>query len=104
MSHFEKILEDFSIEIGDLSFSEVLRDARDKLGLMQYRAAEHMNFSHGRLKNLETGYFRQMPTANEINMICDFYCLSSKEMRKKARDHIEERRKTKKIRTIDEKN
>ena len=100
MNKFDEILYELKQELDGLSFSETIREARDRIGLMQYRAAEHLKMSIGRLKNLETGYYRDMPTAVEIRDICDFYSLPREIMIQKAEKHIAERSREKKVRTI----
>ena len=100
MKRFEQILNELKLEMHDMTFSETVREARDRLGLLQYRAAQHMKMPMPRLKNLETGYFRDMPTTAEINEICDFYELPRDKMVRKAQQHILKHVKRKKIRTI----
>lgn len=100
MNKLQQIITDLRKELDDLTFSETIREARDRIGLMQYRTAEHLHMTLGRLKNLETGYFRVMPSASEIRNICEFFELPHDKMIKKAETHIAERRREKKIRTI----
>lgn len=102
MNKFDLILSEFTEELGKFTFSEALREARDRVGLMQYRVAEHLKMSLGRLKNLETGYFRVMPSASEIRDICEFYQLPREEMIRKAELHVARRERDKKIRTIND--
>ena len=100
MSKFEEILLELNEDLEKFTFSQTMREARDRIGLLQYRTAEHLKMTIGRLKNLETGYFRNMPTSSEIRDICDFYQLPKQEMIGKAERHISERSREKKIRTI----
>jgi len=80
-------------------FAELIRNARDALGIKQYRAAEFIGISTGRLKNLETGYFRDMPAHAELIAIARLYDLNMNLLEKKAHTHCEERSVRKKIRT-----
>ena len=100
MNKFDKILEELKRELDGLSFSEAIREGRDRLGLMQYRLAEHLKMSQGRLKNLETGYFRVMPSPSEIRDISEFYNFPIQKMIKKAEKHVDLRNKKKKIRPL----
>ena len=100
MHKFDQIINELKLEMHNMTFSETIREARDRLGLIQYRAAQHMKMPKARLKNLETGYFRDMLSSSEIWDICDFYDLPKDKMTRKAQQHIEKRTRDKKIRTI----
>jgi len=93
-----KILDDEINEIKknieNLSFSEILRQSRDKIGLIQYRTAQFLGFGINRLKNLETGHFRAMPGWEEIESICKFFELPKDIMTRKAEEHIKSRKET----------
>lgn len=86
----------------DIDFACLIRDSRDAIGMKQYRAAEFIGISCGRLKNLETGYFRDMPTPDEISALARLYDLKPNVLEKKAKSHCEERSVRKKIRTFNE--
>lgn len=101
MSQLKQIFSNLKENIDELNFSETIRNARDCVGLMQYRAAEHLRMTIGRLKNLETGYFRVMPTASEIRNLCDFYGLPHDQMISKAEEYVSERKR--KVRGVYEK-
>lgn len=100
MNKLHQIITDLRDELDEMTFSETIREARDRIGLVQYRTAEHLRMSLGRLKNLETGYFRMMPSASEIRDICEFYQIPQDKMIKKAEQHVAERARNKKIRTL----
>ena len=100
MNKFDQIINELKIEMYEFTFSRTLREARDRIGLLQYRAAQHLRMPVARLKNLETGYFRDMPTAMEIREICDFYGLPRDKMARKAEQHIAKHGVEKKIRTV----
>lgn len=80
--------------IDNLSFSEILRESRDRTGLIQYRLARFLDIGINRLKNLETGHFRAMPTWVEIESICKFFDLPRDIIHKKAKEHVEKRKET----------
>jgi hypothetical protein len=75
-----------------LSFCQVLKIAREELGFRHYRAAEHMSMTWNRLKNLETGYFRVMPTDEEIKEISEFYDVDFQLLKEKAKKYLDERK------------
>lgn len=83
-------------------FSSLIRDSRDAIGLKLYRAAEFIGVAPARLKNLETGYFRVMPTEAELIAIAHLYDLKLSTVKTKAQDHVKVREKVKKIRTMNE--
>jgi len=100
MNRIEEIITELKAELKDMDFSEVIRTARDRIGLVQYRAAEHLNMPIARLKNLEIGYFRVKPSTEELRNICDFYNLPFALMDEKATKHCEQNALSKKIRTL----
>jgi predicted transcriptional regulator len=99
-----KILEAALQKVHDLkevlSFPDLIRKSRDILGIKQYRAAEFVKVSQQRLKNLETGYFRDMPTILELKALAEFYCLPYDLLVQKAKKHVQERLLERKIRII----
>lgn len=99
---FEDALGPIQEKQTEVDFASLIRDSRDALGLKQYRAAEFVGISCGRLKNLETGYFRYMPTLNELIGIARLYDLKQNLLEQKAREHCEERSMRKKIRTYND--
>ena len=72
-------------------FDALLRNCREALGVKQYRAAEFIGITHGRLKNLESGYFRDMPSNSELIALSRLYDLNINLLQLKAREHCEER-------------
>lgn len=91
MTKLIELVEEIPQVVEEMTFSEVLRNARDKVGLLQYRVAEHLRMNIGRLKNLETGYFRGMPQSDEIRNICEFYGLDVSDMIEKAEKQLADR-------------
>lgn len=96
----EKCLEEVHSQIDELSFSELIRQCRDVLGIKQYRAGEFMGINHQRLNNLETGYFRNVPTQDELNGIGNLFDLEVSMLESKAQKHMKERELKKKITTL----
>ena len=78
-------------------FPELLRDLRDALGLKLYKAAEFIGIAPARLKNLETGYFRIMPSDIELNAISQLYDLKISTLKTKAQNHVKNRELAKKV-------
>lgn len=91
MTQLIQLIQDLPREIKEMTFPEILRNSRDKIGLMQYRVAEHVGMLPSRLKNLESGWFKTMPPAKELRSICEFYGLPLDEIRKKAETFIKSR-------------
>ena len=87
-------------KVEHLSFADFLKEAREAIGLKQYRAAEFAGICSGRLKNLETGYFRDMPTVDELNALAALYDVQVGILYEKAKEHVQQRRKERKVRTI----
>lgn len=88
MNKLTDLVEEISQDISSMTFSEVIRNARDKVGLRQYKVAEHIRMTPSRLKNLESGYFRGIPQADEIRSLCSFYSLDYEEMLEKAEQQV----------------
>lgn len=100
MKYFENIMDMVKEKFGDDSFSDLIREARDHIGLKQYRAAEHCGFSLARLRDLETGFFRKMPQEKEIRQFVKLYDLSFEELYIKAKAHVERKKRDRRVRTI----
>jgi len=80
--------------LNELDFAQIIRECRTAIGLKQYRAAEFVGVRTSRLKNLETGYFRDMPTLEEIQAFARLYDLNPNMLEQKAEDHCRARTKT----------
>ena len=100
MKILDYIMDEIYDEMPDMDFSSIIRESRDRLGLMQYRTAEFLGMKLGRLKNLETGYFRKMPKEEEVKEICDFFEFPFDMMWDKAKKHIDDRALQTKVRII----
>lgn len=87
MNKINLILEELKIKMDDMEFGEVILEARERIGMRQYRAAEMMGMTIGRLKRLETGFFKAMPSATEIREICELFGLPKDKMIEKAELH-----------------
>lgn len=93
----EEALAPVKKALEELDFAQIIRECRTALGLKQYRAAEFVGVAGSRLKNLETGYFRDMPDAAEIQAFARLYDINPNILEKKAEEHC--RARTKSLRT-----
>ncbi len=96
----EKALKEAHKQIAELNFSDLIRKSRDILGLKQYRAAEFAGISQQRIKNLETGYFRDMPTHPELQALGALFDIKYSVLEEKAHEHVQERILDRKVRVI----
>lgn len=87
-------------DVKEKYFGEVIRDARDALGMKLYRAAEFVGITPARLKNLETNYFRVMPSEGELIALSKLYDLSYNTLYSKAKERVEYHGRAKKVRTM----
>ncbi len=99
----ERLLRDVHDKMEYLTFSSLIRQSRDALGIKQYRASEFMGITHSRLKNLETGYFRNMPDYQELAAISILFDIDVDILENKAEDHVLKRCKEKKTRLFKDK-
>lgn len=83
-------------------FGEMLRVSREAIGLKQFKASEFLGIAPARLKNLETGYFRSMPSEAELQAIARLYDIQYGIVHEKAAAHVADHTKAKKVRMIDE--
>lgn len=83
--------------LGELDFSGILRATRDALGLKLYKAAEFMGMSPARLKNLESGCFRILPSEGEIVAASLLYRIPVEQLRDKAYEHVQKRKRALKV-------
>ena len=97
---FEKVLEKVHKKIDALSFCDLIRKSRDALGIKQYRAAEFVGVSQQRIKNLETGFFRGMPSTPELHALGVLYDIKFSILKKKAVQHVHECVRDRKVRVI----
>lgn len=100
MKYLCDIMKNFLEECEEKSFSETIKEARDTIGLMKYRAAEHAGLLHARLRNLETGYFRELPRDEELRGLCRLYGFDFDYLLKKAQKEVNSHKKAKKVRMI----
>ena len=78
-------------DMDEMDFAQIIRECRTAIGLKQYRAAEYIGVNGGRLKNLETGYFRDMPSHGEIQAFARLYDLNPNVLEQKAEEHCRAR-------------
>lgn len=90
----EDALKPVKEALDELDFANTIRECRECLGLKQYRAAEYIGVNCARLKNLETGYFRDMPSPAEIQAFARLYDLNPNMLEKKAEEHCRDRTKS----------
>lgn len=102
MKIFDELLEPVRKDAEQMTFSEIIRQARDTLGIRQYRIAELCGVNTNRLKNLETGYFRNMPDIRIIRTLAAIYEIPEPTLVRKCKEHVEERRLARKVRTIED--
>ena len=88
MKSIDSILQEFRGQVENFSFVEALREIRGRLGITQLHLSRLLNISHMRIKNLETGYFRLIPSDRELDVICHFYGLPKSIMKEKAEKHV----------------
>jgi transcriptional regulator with XRE-family HTH domain len=74
--------------MNDMEFYDILYQARERLGLRLYKAAEHCEMTMGRLKRLESGMFRSTPDPSEVQRLCELYDLPFNQMWDKAEHHV----------------
>lgn len=79
-------------------FPSLIKELREAIGLKQYRAAEFIGVTHNRLKNLESGHFREMPSTFEIAAISRLYDVEEKELVTKAESFCDQRSSRRKSR------
>ena len=100
MKIFDKMLDTLRAKAPEMEFQDIIREARDLIGIRQYRAGEFLGIPMNRIKNLETGYFRSMPRYEEILALSQFYEISFDLLKEKAEEHVSKRVKDKKIRIM----
>ena len=88
---FERAIQEVVKQCENASFSELIRTAREALGIKQCRAAEFIGVSQQRLGNLETGYYRDLPSPNELKGLSQVYNLNFDLLAEKAKQHVCER-------------
>lgn len=100
MKYFDKIMSTIKKDADEMPFHDLIRESRDRLGLKQYRAAEHCGMTLGRLRNLESGYYRKLPTKEELEAISEMYEIDINLLNVKAVAHVEQRQRDRKVRVI----
>lgn len=102
MRFFDKILDEVREETREGSFSDMIRECRDRIGIKQYRMAEFVGISLNRLRNLESAYYRAMPKDEEIKAFADILELDFELLRQRAEEHVEKRQRDRKVRIIED--
>lgn len=92
MKRLNEILEPWKENLDSKDFSTIIREARDILGLRQYRVAEHLGMRANKLKNYEIGHFRALPSDAHLRAFADFYELPYTLLFDKALEQVETQR------------
>lgn len=66
-------LDPIRLQLGNISFGEILRNTRDILGLKQWRLAEFLDVRPARLKHLEANIFREIPDPQLVEKFCNLF-------------------------------
>lgn len=93
MNRLEEILTEMQVETLKLSFSGILRKTREKLGIRQYRAAEYLKMPMSRLKNLENGFFAELPKSREFKEFSELYKIPYEFLVSKAQKQVNARKR-----------
>jgi len=88
METFQKIIDQLIREMDEMTFHHAIYEARERIGLRLYRAAELSGMPMGRLKRLETGMYRSLPHDEELEGLHKLYGLPLETMREKAAEHV----------------
>ncbi|NGX36896.1 MAG: hypothetical protein K1000chlam2_00041 [Chlamydiae bacterium] len=80
----EEAIEPLRKQMNECDFPTIIRDARESIGLKQYRAAEFIGVTCNRLKNLESGYFRDVPALSVLAAIARLYDFNPNLLEEKA--------------------
>ena len=89
-NELNRVLDD----IDKLNFVELIRNCRLALGLMQCKVAEFIGSTANRIKNLECGFFTEMPNEYEIVGLSRLYDIKYSILEEKALEYIKQRNKT----------
>ena len=87
----EEAIEPVKKMVNDCEFPTLIKELREAIGLKQYRAAEFIGVTHNRLKNLESGHFREMPTLQELSALSRLYDINQNTLETKAENFCEQR-------------
>jgi transcriptional regulator with XRE-family HTH domain len=87
-----KSLQEFTIDLQDKGFSEVVSGARKSVGLAQYKTAEYLRMPLARLKLLEQGKFKTNPTDDELRRLSGFYGVPESLLEEKAKKQLAEKK------------
>lgn len=84
----------------DANFSRLILACRDAVGMKQYRGGEFLGVPTQRLARLEQAFYRDMPTAQELERLHLLFGLEEKLLEEKAHRHVEELVRARKVRVI----
>lgn len=103
MEILEELIGEVHEIVPTLPFDEILRRCREAIGMFAYAAAEILDISAYRLKILESGSFRTMPSKKELRILSKLYGIPEEVLKYKAQEHVDGlkfKRVKKKYRTV----
>ncbi len=86
----------------DSTFSKLILACRDSIGMKQYRGGEFIGVPQQRLARLEQAFYRDMPTAQELERLHLLFGIDEKLLEEKAHKHVQELIIARKVRVIHE--
>jgi len=89
MKKIDRIINEVKEQSESMDFHEIIYEARERLGIRLYKVAEHSNIAMPRLKRLESGVFRVMPSQEELSGLSDFFGFEEDMLRAKASIYLE---------------
>lgn len=85
----EKAMSEIHFMQGSMDFCQLIRRAREAIGLMQKKAASFIGISNRRLCHLESGKFVRLPERREIVGIARLYGLDYLQLEYKVKQHCD---------------
>lgn len=87
-----------------LTFPEILHLCRISLGMCQYRVGELIGVTQNKIKNLEIGYFRVMPSDEVFEKLENLWGIDQEVLKEKALEVVTKHKLSKKIKVIPDNN
>ena len=88
-------------KIDHLNFPDLMFLCREAIGMKQYKASEFLKISLARVKNLETGNFRDMPPPYQVKAFALLYGIEYKVLVHKAKKYVESRVLSRKVKVFE---
>ena len=95
-NELNRVLDD----IDKMDFVELIRNCRTALGLMQFKVAQYIGSTANRIKNLECGYFSDMPNEFELIGLARLYDIKYSILEDKALDYVKYKNMSKRKKNI----